>query len=205
GTTATSVTGTTSKRSRAIRVTALQLGIVAGILAVGAGTFFDVRPPEAYGICMACHARDLLNWTINRAAGTQLTVAPASLVFPLLTTIGVLLGALLGSTTSKEFRWTSPDNSWKTFLYGALVMNSALLAGGCSIRLLLRSAAGEVLGLMGFAGMVAGVVLGTSWLRWRATRGRRQFLLSSWGSSWAMWSGCYRCVSLVVLSASALC
>ena len=170
GTTATSVTGTTSKRSRAIRVTALQLGIVAGILAVGAGTFFDVRPPEAYGICMACHARDLLNWTINRAAGTQLTVAPASLVFPLLTTIGVLLGALLGSTTSKEFRWTSPDNSWKTFLYGALVMNSALLAGGCSIRLLLRSAAGEVLGLMGFAGMAAGVILGTFWLRWRATR-----------------------------------
>jgi sulfur transporter len=168
--TATPVTGTKSKRARAIRVTALQLGIVAGILAVVAGTFFDVRPPEAYGICMACHARDLLNWTVNRAAGTQLTVAPASLVFPVLTVIGVLLGALLASTTSKEFRWSSPDNSFKTFLYGALVMNSALLAGGCSIRLLLRSAAGELLGLMGFGGMVAGVILGTFWLRWRATR-----------------------------------
>lgn len=169
-TTATSVRGNTSNRVRAIRVTALQLGVVAGVLAVVAGTFFDVRPPEAYGICMACHARDLLNWTINRAADTHLTVAPASLVFPVLTTIGVLLGAVLGSTTSKEFRWSTPDNSLKTFLYGALVMNSALLAGGCSIRLLLRSAAGEVLGLMGFAGMVAGVILGTFWLRWRATR-----------------------------------
>jgi len=168
-TTATSVTGTT-KRAGAIRVTALQLGVFAGILAVMAGTFFDVRPPEAYGICMACHARDLLNWTINRAAGTHLTVAPASLVFPVLTVIGVLLGALLASTTSKEFRWSSPDNSLKTFLYGALVMNSALLAGGCSIRLLLRSAAGEVLGLVGFGGMIVGVVLGTFWLRWRATR-----------------------------------
>lgn len=169
-TTATSMTRNASKRPRAIRVTALQLGIAAGVLAVVAGIFFDVRPPEAYGICMACHARDLLNWTINRAAGTHLTIAPASLVFPVLTTIGVLLGAILGSTTSKEFRWSTPDNSLKTFLYGALVMNSALLAGGCSIRLLLRSAAGEVLGLIGFAGMVAGVILGTFWLRWRAIR-----------------------------------
>ena len=168
--TATPVTSSTSKPARAIRVTALELGIVAGILAVVAGTFFEVRPPEAYGICMACHARDLLNWSINRAAGTHLTIAPASLVFPVLTTIGVLLGALLGSTTSKEFRWSSPDHSLKTFFYGAFVMNFALLAGGCSIRLLLRSAAGELLGLMGFAGMIVGVVLATLWLRWRATQ-----------------------------------
>jgi sugar phosphate permease len=55
-------------------------------------------------------------------------------------------------------------------MYGLLVMNFALLAGGCSIRLLLRTAAGEALGMTGFAGMVAGVILGTFWLRWRATR-----------------------------------
>jgi len=159
-----------SKRAGAIRVTALQLGIVAGISAVIAGSLLDVRPPDAYGICMACHGRDLLNWTINRAAGTHLTIAPASLVFPVLTTVGVLLGAVLGSTTSGEFHWSSPDNSLKTFIYGAAVMVSALIAGGCSIRLLLRSAAGETLGLMGFGGMVAGVTLATLWLRWRATR-----------------------------------
>ena len=82
----------------------------------------------------------------------------------------MFLGALLGARTSGEFRWWSPDNSFKTFLYGLLVMNFALLAGGCSIRLLLRSASGEALGMMGFGGMVAGVVLGTYWLRWRATR-----------------------------------
>ena len=33
-----------------------------------------------------------------------------------------------------------------------------------------RSASGEALGLMGFGGMAAGVILGTYWLRWRATR-----------------------------------
>ena len=169
-TTADSLTGAISKRAGAIRVTAVQMGIVAGLLAVTAGAFFEVRPPEAYGVCMACHGRDLVNWTINVLAHTHLTVAPASLVFPVLTTIGVLLGALLGSTTSGEFRWQSPESSLKTFVYGLGVMNFALLAGGCSIRLLLRTAAGEALDMMGFGGMVAGVVLGTFWLRWRATR-----------------------------------
>jgi hypothetical protein len=169
-TAATLETRGASKRRWALRVTALQLGIVAGLLAVIAGAFFEVRPPAAYGLCMACHARDLLTWTANRVAGTSMTVAPASMAFPMLTTIGVLLGALLGSTTSGEFRCSTPDNSVKTFLYGAVVMNAALIAGGCSIRLLLRSAAGDLLGLIGFVGMVAGVTLGTFWLRWRATR-----------------------------------
>jgi sugar phosphate permease len=91
-------------------------------------------------------------------------------VFPVLTTVGVLVGALVGATTSGEFRWWSPESSVQAFVYGMLVMNFALLAGGCAIRLLLRTAAGEALGVLGFGGLVAGVVSGTVWLRWRATR-----------------------------------
>lgn len=162
--------GALPERGRAVRVTAVHTGIVAGILAVVAGTFFEVRPPEAYGVCMACHGRDLLNWTINAVAHTNLTVAPASVVVPVVTPIGVLLGALLAATTSGEFRWRTPESPLKAFVYGVLVMNLALLAGGCSIRLLLRASAGELLGVMGFGGMVAGVILGTRCLRWWASR-----------------------------------
>jgi hypothetical protein len=162
--------GVIPTRRRAVQVSAVQTGIVFGMLAVAAGAFFEVRPPEAYGVCMACHGRDLVNWTINEVAGTHLAVAPASVLFPVLTTIGVLLGALFGARTSGEFRWWTPDHPLKTFVYGMLVMNFALLAGGCSIRLLLRTASGEALGMAGFAGMAAGVILGTFWLRWRATR-----------------------------------
>jgi hypothetical protein len=158
------------RRPGGIRVTALQMGIVMAFAAVLAGSLFEVRPPDAYGICMACHARDLLDWSINRMAGTHLTIAPASLVFPVLTTIGVLVGAVLASSTSGEFRWSTPDNSLKTFVYGAAVMISALVAGGCSIRLLLRTSAGDLAGLTGFAGMAAGVALATLWLRWQASR-----------------------------------
>ena len=158
------------ERTRPVRVTAVHMGTVAGVLAVAAGTFFEVRPPDAYGVCMACHGRDLVNWTINAVAATSLTVAPASLAYPLLTTIGVFLGALVAAAGHREFRWITPDHPVKTFVYGLLVMNFALIAGGCAIRLTLRTAAGEPLGALGFGAMAAGIVLGTWWLRWRATR-----------------------------------
>lgn len=157
-------------RARSVRVTAVHTGVAAGALAVAAGTLLGVRPPDAYGLCMACHGRDLVNWTINAVAATSLTVAPASLVYPLLTTIGVFLGALVAARRHGEFRWITPDHPVKTSLYGLLVMNFALVAGGCAIRLTLRTAAGEPLGGFGFGAMVAGIVLGTWWLRWRATR-----------------------------------
>lgn len=151
-------------------MTAVQTGVVAGVMAVAAGTFFEVRPPEAYGICMACHGRDLVNAAVNAVLGTELVVAPAAAVFPLLTTVGALLGAWAAARRHGEWRWWMPDHPVKTFMYGMLVMNCALVAGGCSIRLLLRTGAGESLGLLGFGGMVAGVVAGTGWLRWRASR-----------------------------------
>jgi len=48
----------------------------------------------------------------------------------------------LAAKTSGECRWRTPESSWKAFVYGVLVMNFALLAGGCSFRLLLRPASG---------------------------------------------------------------
>ncbi len=152
------------------RVSPVQMGIVAGLLAVAAGAFFDVRPPDAYAVSMACHGRDLVDWTINAVAGTHLLVAPASLVFPVLTTVGVLLGALVAAWTSGEFRSWTPDHPVKTFIYGAMVMNFALIAGGCSISPLLSAAAADAAGAVGFGGMIAGVVAATTWLRWSASR-----------------------------------
>lgn len=169
-TTAVPISDEVSKRAGAVRVTAMHMGVIAGLSAVVAGAVFDVRPPDAYGLCMACHARDLVNWTINRLANTHLTVAPASLVCPVLTTIGVLAGAVIGAVSAGEFRWRTPESPARTFAYGVLVMNCALVAGGCAIRLLLRTASGETAGMLGFAGLIAGVTSGTMWLRWRATR-----------------------------------
>ncbi|HEX5630993.1 MAG TPA: hypothetical protein VFY15_04985, partial [Acidimicrobiia bacterium] len=94
---------TTSRRTR-FRITALQAGVVMAIAAVAAGAFFEVRPPEAYGICMACHGRDLINWVGREITGNvRLVVAPASVVFPLLTVVGVVLGARLAAFLAGEY------------------------------------------------------------------------------------------------------
>lgn len=169
---ATVIDAIAPERSRRtpVRITATTTGIVAALLAVLAGSLFDVRPPDVYGLCMACHARDLVNWIVNATAGTRLTVAPVSLVFPVLTPIGVVLGAMVAARVNSEFRLQTPDHPLKTFVYGIVVMNCALLAGGCSIRLLLRTAAGETLGIIGFGALASGVILATVWLRWRAAR-----------------------------------
>ena len=155
---------------RDIRVTGLQAGIVLALVGVGLGAFFQVRPPDAYGVCMACHGRDLVDSVANTLTGSRLTVAPASLVFPLLTVVGVVIGGFIAAVVSGEFRFRRPTRPLRNFAYGVLVMNFALLAAACSIRLLLRTSAGDVLGLIGFLAMAAGVLLATVWLRRRALR-----------------------------------
>lgn len=151
-----------------VRITGLQAGIVMALAAVAAGSFFEVRPPEAYGICMSCHGRDLVNWFSNEIVSSDLTVAQVSLVFPLLTTVGVIVGGWIGAVSSGEFRLRMPRKSLRSFVHGFLVMNFALIAGGCATRLLLSTSAGDLLGLSGFLAMVVGVVLATFWLRRRA-------------------------------------
>jgi len=164
------MTAATGTRRRRWHITGLQAGVVMAIAAVVAGAFFEVRPPDAYGVCMACHGRDLVNWIANEIAGSRLVVAPAALVFPLLTVVGVLIGAWVAAIISGEFRFRKPSQPVRHFLYGVVVMNAGLLAAGCSTRLVLRASAGDQLGLIGVAAMVIGIVLATLLLRRRALR-----------------------------------
>ncbi len=76
---------------RSLRVSAVTMGIITGILAVAAGALFEVRPPAAYGVCMACHARDVGYWLLNLIAGTLLEVAPALPFFPVLPSLRLLI------------------------------------------------------------------------------------------------------------------
>lgn len=153
-----------------VQISGVQAGIVMAVLAVLASAIIGTRAEEAYGVCMACHGRDLLNWLLNHQLDSNLPVSPAFIVFPALTTVGVFAGALVGAITSGEFRWQRSGSPLKSFLLGMLVMNFALIAGGCATRLLLRAATGETLGLAGYGAMVLGVILATYLLRWWAQR-----------------------------------
>lgn len=160
-----------AERSRwRLRVTGIQAGSVMAIAAVAAGAFFEVRPPDAYGICMSCHTRDLVGWVANHTVGTDVAVSQASLVFPLLTVVGVIIGAMIAAVMSGEFRLRRPSKPAKSFIYGIVVMNAALIAAGCATRLALRTSAGDLAGVAGFLAMALGVVLATYYLRRKALR-----------------------------------
>lgn len=146
-----------------LRPSAVTYGVVAGLLAVGVQVFFGVKPPPAYGICMACHPRDMVNWLLNHLAGTHWEMAPVSATVPLLTTIGIVIGASIAAHRNREYRWLSLGKRARSFLLGLLVMNAALIVMGCPTRLLLLSAYGEVMALVGVAGLVIGILCGT-WL-----------------------------------------
>ena len=147
------------------RPTAIIYGIVAGLLAVIVQVFLGVQPPPAYGICLACHTRDVVNWIVNHLAGVRWEVAPVSLAFPLLTTVGLFIGASLAARRHREYRPLSLGRRARSFIFGLLVMNGAILALGCPTRLLLLSAFGEALGVVAAAGVISGIVGGTVLLK----------------------------------------
>lgn len=153
-----------------ITINGVQAGAVMAIMALLASAFVSDRIDEAYGVCMACHGRDLINWLLNHEFQFRLPISSAFIVFPALTTVGVLLGAMMGAVFSGDFRWHCPENFIKSFVLGMLVMIFALIAGGCATRLLLRAATGEALGLIGGGAMMIGVVLASYLLRWWAQR-----------------------------------
>ena len=143
------------------RVSAVTYGVVAGLLAVGVQVFLGVKPPPAYGICVACHTRDLVAWLANNLVGTNWEIAPVSAILPLLTTIGMLIGAYAAADRNDERRRVALGGHWRSFLYGILVVNAAIVALGCPTRLLLLSAYGDVLALVAVAGVGVGILTGT--------------------------------------------
>lgn len=148
-------------RVRSLRVTAVVYGVAAGLLAVGVQIFFSVQPPPAYAICMACHPRDMVSWLFNNFFGANWEIAPVSVLFPLLTTVGVLIGAFIAAYRNGEIRWISLGKNWQSFIYGLLVMNGAIVVLGCPTRLVLFSAYGEMLAVLGVVGVAVGITIGT--------------------------------------------
>lgn len=152
------------------RMTAIHGGVVMALVAVVAGTLFGVRPPEAYGICMACHGSDLVSSLANAAFGTEWPVAEASVPWPVLTTLGVLVGSAVAARRNGEFRWYASGHPLPAFASGVLVMIAALVVGGCSTRLWLRLADGDPLAGVAVVGMLGGIALSTFVMRWWSSR-----------------------------------
>ena len=143
----------------------LYVGLVIGILAALVQVLLlSAGGPEAYGFCVACHTRDVVNVAVNDIAGTKLAVAAISqnAILPVMTVIGVLIGAFVSAKYFEEFKTkTGSVTSYIWYLLGGLLfMIFALFMGGCPYRMGLRIGYGDAVALIGVIAIIAGVLVG---------------------------------------------
>jgi len=152
------------EKIRLLRINPWIAGTIIGFLAASLQRIASMTAPPAYGFCMACHARDLINSILNSLAGTNLGVAPIVTSIPTLTVIGVLAGAFAAALLFKEFRLTKAKSYvsyLKMFILGVLVMNFALILSACPIRTALRVAHGDLIAVVGLICIGIGAIVAT--------------------------------------------
>jgi len=149
-----------------------QAGILIGLVASLAQASYYLLPkavqglasyrvaPPAYGFCMFCHTRDLVDWFLQIVA-PMIAPAPISVIAPTMTLIGVLLGASVAARMSKQFVWRTTIAPWKAFVTGAGVSFFAGMLGACPLRIIVRAGYLELFAYVGIASIAFGVALGT--------------------------------------------
>ncbi len=151
-------------------VTPFRAGIVLGLGAALVQAYFKVIPPLAYGMCMVCHPKDFFNWVADHLFGLSWNYSLASTNWPLLTVIGVVLGAFVAAARHGELSLRPARQQWSFFLNGFLMINFGLILGSCPIRIVVLSAYGDWTGIIGWVCVVIGVVIASAILRWNARR-----------------------------------
>jgi hypothetical protein len=153
-----------------VSVAPWQAGAALGFGAAFVQAYFKVIPPVAYGVCMVCHPKDLFNWIADHGLNLNWGYSLASTNWPLLTVVGLVLGALVAAYQHGELHLRAARQPWFYFISGFLMINLGLILGACPIRVVLLSAYGDWLGWLGWVCVVIGVLLGTWGQRWSARR-----------------------------------
>ncbi|MFC1595860.1 YedE family putative selenium transporter [Candidatus Margulisiibacteriota bacterium] len=127
-------------------ITGLLIGTIAALLQ-------KLGNPANMGLCVACFTRDIAGALgLHRAAVVQY-VRPE---IPAL-----ILGATISAFAFGEFKARTGSVPIVRFLLGAFAMIGALVFLGCPWRALLRLAGGDLNAVIGLAGLITGVFLGT--------------------------------------------
>jgi uncharacterized protein len=150
-----------------------------GIIGVGA-SIGVVAPllqkwgnPGNMGICVACFLRDTSGAIGLHRADVVQYIRPEI--------IGFVLGSLVAAYLFKEFRPRAGSAPIVRFILGAFAMIGALVFLGCPWRALLRLAGGDGNAILGLVGLVAGVWIGTLFLKSGYNLGRTKASYKSSG------------------------
>lgn len=129
-------------------------GVVVGAAAV---ILTALGNPGNMGFCIACFLRDITGALKLHSAAAVQYMRPEIL--------GIVLGAFIAALFAKEFRARGGSSPMTRFVIAVFVMVGALMFLGCPLRMMLRIGGGDLNALVGLAGFVGGIFVGTLWLR----------------------------------------
>ncbi len=150
-----------------------------GIIGVGAfiGIFAALLQkwgnPGNMGICVACFDRDIAGALGLHRADVVQYMRPEI--------IGFVLGSLIAAYLFKEFRSRAGSAPIVRFVLGVFAMIGALVFLGCPWRALLRLAGGDGNAILGIAGLIGGIWIGTFFLKGGYNLGRAEKTYTSVG------------------------
>jgi hypothetical protein len=141
---------------------------VGALIGIGAALLQYLGNPGNMGICVACFERDIAGAVgFHRAAVVQY-MRPEI--------IGFVLGSLAAAMAFKEFRPRGGSAPVVRFFLGVFAMIGALVFLGCPWRAMLRLAGGDANAILGLIGLIAGIWIGTRFLKTGYSLGRTQKL-----------------------------
>lgn len=122
--------------------------------------------PGNMGICVACFERDIAGAIGMHRAGVVQYLRPEIIAF--------VLGSLLAAVAAKDFRPRVGSAPIVRFILGIFAMIGALIFLGCPWRAILRLAAGDLNAILGIAGLIGGIFIGTLFFKSGYNLGRAQ-------------------------------
>lgn len=129
-------------------------GLVIGALAV---YLMKAGNPPNMGICIACFERDIAGAIGLHRANLVQYLRPEI--------IGIVFGALVAALAFKDFKPTSGSSPLIRFMLGMFSMIGALVFLGCPLRMTIRLAGGDLNALVALFGFIAGIGVGTVFLK----------------------------------------
>jgi len=129
-------------------------GLIIGAIAVA---LMKLGNPPNMGFCIACFERDIAGALgLHRAALVQY-IRPEI--------IGLFFGAMLSALAFKEFKPSAGSAPALRFFMGIFSMIGALVFLGCPLRMTIRLGGGDLNALVGLVGFLAGIYVGTLFLK----------------------------------------
>jgi uncharacterized protein len=113
--------------------------------------------PGNMGICVACFERDIAGSLGLHRAGVVQYMRPEI--------IGFVVGSMIAAFAAKDFRPRAGSAPIVRFVLGAFAMIGALVFLGCPWRAILRLAGGDLNAIIGLAGLICGIGIGTFFFR----------------------------------------